>query len=108
LEFQSTRERIVEILRRTQRPLRVEEIAMILGLEPSRKREIYEHLTHIAKTIRRQSSGKEVLIMELPKCRDCGFIFKNLKKPKEPSRCPKCKSERIDPPRFKIVLISNK
>ena len=52
MEFQSTRERIVEILRRTQRPLRVEEIAMILGLEPSRKREIYEHLTHIAKTTR--------------------------------------------------------
>jgi len=106
LEFQSIRERIIDILRKTKRPLGAEEIAMILGLELSRKREIYEHLMHIAKTIRRQSDGKEVLMMELPRCKNCGFIFKGLEKPKEPSKCPKCKSERIEPPRFKIVLIT--
>ncbi|MEM2810799.1 MAG: transcriptional regulator, partial [Candidatus Korarchaeum sp.] len=42
------------------------------------------------------------LLMEPPQCRKCGYIFKDLKKPRKPSKCPKCGSEWISPPRFTI------
>ncbi len=105
-EFMSIRERIVDILRRSDRPLTVHEIALELGLEPGRESEIYEHLEHIAKSIRRESGFREALIMELPRCKKCGYVFRDLKKPRKPSRCPRCKSEWIEPPRFKIERIA--
>lgn len=100
---ETSRERITRLLIETTTPLSAREIALELGLDPrTGERIVYEHLSHIAKTIRRQSGGKLALYMIPPRCRNCGYVFKDLSKPRKPSRCPKCKSERIDPPRFKI------
>ncbi|MEM4718310.1 MAG: transcriptional regulator, partial [Desulfurococcaceae archaeon] len=41
--------------------------------------------------------------LEPPTCRKCGFVFKDLKRPRKPSKCPSCKSEWITPPRFLII-----
>ncbi|RLF21547.1 MAG: transcriptional regulator [Thermoprotei archaeon] len=98
------RQRIIELLRSSAEPLTVDEIVLALDLEPWRAKEVYEHLTHIAKTVRSRSGGGEVLVMTPPYCRSCGYTFKELRKPKKPSRCPRCKSERISPPAFKILL----
>ncbi|MFZ8782857.1 MAG: transcriptional regulator [Desulfurococcaceae archaeon] len=100
-EFLTIRERIIELLRSTSRPLTAREIIEVLGVNIT-DREVYEHLAHIAKTIRSRSQGREVLLMEPPTCRKCGYVFKDLEKPKKPSRCPRCKSEWISPPRFII------
>jgi predicted Zn-ribbon and HTH transcriptional regulator len=100
-DFLTTRERIIELLRSAREPLTAEDIVRILGLEIP-VREVYEHLLHIAKTIRSKSQGREVLLMEPPVCRKCGYVFRDLDKPKKPSRCPRCKSEWISPPRFII------
>ena len=35
-------------------------------------------------------------------CEGCGFVFNKRNKLSKPSRCPSCKSERIEPPRFTI------
>ncbi|RLE53840.1 MAG: transcriptional regulator [Candidatus Methanomethylicota archaeon] len=103
LEFASLRERILEVLKSSNEPLTVNDIIAILDLEPSRRSEVYEHLMHIAKTIRAKSHGQEQLVMIPPKCKNCGYIFTSLKKAKKPNRCPKCKSERISPPAFMII-----
>lgn len=65
-------------------------------------RNVYEHLTYIAKSVWSRSQGREVLLMEPPVCKKCGYVFKDLNKPKKPSKCPRCKSEWISPPRFII------
>mgnify|MGYP000551247459 CR=1 FL=1 len=101
-EFSTLREKIMKLLSETKEPLSVDEICCILNLPLSERDRVYESLIHIAKTIRRQSKGKKQLLMVPPQCRNCGFIFKNLNKPKKPSKCPKCKSQRIDPPKFII------
>jgi predicted Zn-ribbon and HTH transcriptional regulator len=96
----SFRERIIELLMTSSEPLSVNEIARSLEIDPSQSWEIYDHLEHIARTVRAKY-GK-ALLMDPPYCRKCGYTFKDLKKPRKPSRCPKCGSEWIEPPRFII------
>ncbi|RLE81312.1 MAG: transcriptional regulator [Thermoprotei archaeon] len=97
---ESRREKIIKVLSGTSRPLSVYEIAAAIGIyDPREAKTIYEDLRHIAKTIRRKGG---VLYMDPPRCANCGYIFKNLTKPHKPSKCPKCKAERITPPRFII------
>jgi len=97
----TVRERIEALLIESKEPLTAGEISLLLGLD-LKDNEVYSHLTHIAKSIRRRSGGELILYMLPPQCPNCGYIFKNLTKPKKPSRCPRCKGERITPPRFII------
>ncbi|ADV65164.1 transcriptional regulator [Desulfurococcus mucosus] len=99
--FETTRERIARLLREVERPLTVDEIISMLQLNAT-PREVYEDLLHLAKSIHAKSGGSEVLLMEPPRCRKCGYVFKDLGRPRKPSRCPRCKSEWIEPPRFII------
>lgn len=97
---ESRREKIMRVLSETNRPLTVNEIAAAIGIyDPREVKSIYEDLKHIAKTVRRKGG---VLYMESPQCANCGYVFKNLTKPHKPSKCPRCRSERILPPRFTI------
>jgi predicted Zn-ribbon and HTH transcriptional regulator len=98
---ETTREKMIKILRESPQPLTAEDIVVVLDSEDLKPKDVYEHLKHIAKTVKGKRS--ELLVMVPPRCRSCGFTFKELNKPKKPSRCPKCKSERISPPAFKIV-----
>lgn len=108
MEFKSLREKIIKLLRESVEPLSVNDILYRFELEPSRRGEVYNHLSHIAKTVRQQSKGSETLVMIPPKCKVCGYTFKDLGKPRKPSKCPKCGSERIEMPRFKIVKIDQR
>ncbi len=96
------RERIMKLLESSKYPLTADDIINELGLDLS-PNEVYEHLRHIAKSIRRLSNGRKILVMRPPMCRKCGYVFKDINKPKKPSRCPRCKSEWIEPPAFKII-----
>jgi len=100
----TTREKIIEILKTAGRPLTAEEIAGFLGGDIT-PRDVYEHLPHISKSLRARSNGREILVMEPPYCRKCGFEFRELDRPRKPSRCPRCKSEWISPPRFTIIIV---
>ncbi|MFN3268425.1 MAG: transcriptional regulator [Zestosphaera sp.] len=106
MTYQTTREKIMELLISTETPLTVEEIISVLSLKTTPK-EVYEHLEHIAKSVRRIYNNTRVLVMVPPECRSCGYVFKDLEKPKKPSKCPKCRSEKIKPPAFKIVRIQD-
>ncbi|BAB67249.1 MULTISPECIES: transcriptional regulator [Sulfurisphaera] len=95
-DFLSIREKIVLLLKYSERPLTAKEIKKNLGIQ--KEKEVYEHLYHIAKSSKHKDYQ---LIVYLPYCRDCGYIF-NLEIPKKPSKCPRCKSENIEPPKFLI------
>ena len=103
-DFLTLREKIMKLLLESSEPLSVSEIAAYLGLDQRDKRIIYDALLHLAKTIRRKSQYRQQLVMIPPMCRNCGYVFKDLDKPRKPSRCPRCKSERITEPRFKIIV----
>ena len=95
----SRRERIIELLSTTEVPLDVGQIAAALGIDARNARMLYEDLEHIARSLK--GSGM-TLLMVPPTCRACGYVFKDLEKPRRPSRCPRCRSERITTPRFII------
>jgi len=92
------REKIINLLSATDNPLTAYDITVNLDFKID-ELEVYEHLKHIAKTIK---SHGGMLLMKPPACKVCGYVFKELDKPKKPTKCPKCKSERIDPPSFII------
>ncbi len=95
----SRRERIIEILSSAREPLDVSQIAAALGLSASEAGAIYEDLEHIARSLRRSD---KVLLMIPPACRSCGYVFRDLRRLRRPSKCPRCRGERISSPRFII------
>jgi len=95
----SRRERIIELLAAAEEPMDVGQIARELGLDPSEAGSIYEDLEHVARSLR---NSNLVLLMQPPVCKSCGYVFRDLKRLRKPSKCPRCRSERIYPPRFII------
>jgi predicted Zn-ribbon and HTH transcriptional regulator len=64
------------------------------------EKEIPGHLEHLEKSLKAEGS---VLEVQPASCIACGFSFKKRERFSKPSRCPKCGSERIDPPVFSIT-----
>lgn len=61
-----------------------------------------EDLHHLERSLRR---GAERLRVTEPRCLACGFVFRN-RAPKRfstPSRCPRCRSERVLPARLRVA-----
>ena len=88
------RQQIIDLLE--QQPSEAREISQELGIS---EKEVYGHLPHIAKSLPRQ--GKK-LSTQPARCIACGYAFKNRQRFTPPGRCPLCKSERIENPRFSV------
>jgi len=86
------REEITTLLEKE--PLSAHELALRFEALPQ---DIVEDLEHIKKSIKPKK-----LVVIPAKCEDCGFVFKEREKIKKPSKCPKCRGERIFAPLFKI------
>ncbi|MEM0089252.1 MAG: transcriptional regulator [Archaeoglobaceae archaeon] len=84
-------EAILDLLE--EKPMTVRQIILALDLDPSMEKEVYEKLKKASKVLKRR--GKKLLISPAT-CRKCGFEFESIK----PSKCPKCKSEWIEPAKF--------
>jgi len=82
----------------------VEDLARALGLRAEDSKRLYEDIVHVSKTLWRRSGGKIYVAMSPPVCLSCGYVFKDLKRPRKPSRCPRCRSEWIRGPRFLLVV----
>ncbi len=91
--MKSLRERIIDLL--MDNSLTAKEICNLLDLEPNRVKEVYSNIEKIAKIVRKK--GLELMVM-YPRCKNCGFEFSKIKA----SKCPRCKSERIEDARFMI------
>lgn len=88
------RENIVELLR--QKELDAREISGQVGVS---EKDVTEHLVHISRSL----SNRGLKLVTTPaQCYSCGYIFKDRSRPKKPGKCPRCRSEHIDPPRFSI------
>ena len=91
----SVRSELRQVLR--EGPLAARELSARVGIS---EKEVAGHLEHLARSLR-QSGAR--LRVEPARCLVCGFVFKERARLSRPSRCPGCKSERLDPPRFLIV-----
>ena len=86
------REEIVEILSREEKS--AQQLANEFKVDLF---EILEDLKHIKYSIRPRK-----LSVRPSQCKKCDFVFKERSKVKKPSKCPKCKSEWIMAPLFRV------
>ncbi|MEJ2658455.1 MAG: transcriptional regulator [Desulfobacterales bacterium] len=63
------------------------------------EKEVYGHLSHIARSIK--SQGKK-LVIHPAECMGCGYVFEKRRRFTRPGRCPICKSEYISNPMYRI------
>lgn len=89
------RQQLIELLSENEYDAR--DLSQQLGV---RETVVYEHIPHITRSV--NTMGKKLKIIP-SRCAACGYTFKDRKRPAKPSRCPTCKSERIEKPRFYIA-----
>lgn len=65
-----------------------------------REKDVVPHLEHLEKSVRR---SKRRLVIEPAECLQCGFRFEGRRRFKKPGACPRCRSERIEPPVFRLA-----
>jgi hypothetical protein len=85
---------MIELLDKKEMSAR--EISQTIGI---REKEVYAHLSHIARSVTRQ---KKKLMIIPSECLECGFVFEKRKRFTRPSRCPHCKSEHLQNPVYRI------
>lgn len=64
------------------------------------EKEVYEHLSHIQKTI---SKSDRTLTITPAECKKCGFVFKKRERLNKPGKCPICHGEAIKESLFSIL-----
>jgi transcriptional regulator len=92
----TTRQQILQLLEKHEFTAR--EIAEQIQIPA---REVESHLEHLVKSLARHPSKGFLMVPSA--CQDCEYFFAGRKRLTTPSRCPKCRSEFISPPRFRIV-----
>jgi hypothetical protein len=90
---QTVRESLRASLRATEVHLTALELSQAVGVP---HRQVAEHLEHLAR-------GGETLDVLPARCLACAFVFRDRDRFAKPSRCPTCRSERIEPPRFRMA-----
>ena len=92
--MKTIRKQMIELLDKKETGVR--DISQTLRI---REKEVYAHLSHIARSVAAQ---RKKLIIIPAECLVCGYVFENRKRYTRPSRCPHCKSEHIQNPMYKI------
>lgn len=90
----TVRDRIREAL--ALRPHTSLQLSQAVGIPQG---EVAGHLEHLARSLPHQGL---VLEVDPARCVACEFEFEDRRRFGRPSRCPRCKSERIEPPRFSV------
>ena len=75
------------------------ELSQALGI---REKEVAAHLPHIAKS----AKAKKLNWQTQPAyCENCNYSFKDRKRLTPPSKCPRCRSSRIQGPWYRILSL---
>jgi hypothetical protein len=90
------RQAIISSLESAQGPVSFRDLSVELGVS---EKDLPAHMEHVAKTLR--SQGRRLIIIPAS-CRACGHEFGKRTRMTRPSRCPMCKSERIEPQLFTL------
>jgi predicted Zn-ribbon and HTH transcriptional regulator len=80
----------------SQKEMSARELSQEVGI---REKEVYEHLPHMARSV---IPYKKKLYIIPSQCLGCSYVFANRTRFSPPSRCPRCKSEHIENPRYRI------
>jgi predicted Zn-ribbon and HTH transcriptional regulator len=64
------------------------------------EKQVAAHLEHLARSLKARG---ERLRVDPARCPACGFTFRKRERLTAPSRCPVCRSEQIEPPRFAVA-----
>ena len=72
------------------------EISKILRIS---EKEVYTHLEHISRSLKSQNMRLKI---NPAVCLACGFKFEARNRFSSPGRCPKCKGEHIQDPKYII------
>ena len=92
--MQTIRQAMIELLQ--EQPLSALELSQELSLP---EKEVYPHLQHLAR-----APGEGFRFQVLPAvCRKCGFTFTKRERLNTPSRCPVCRGQSIQRPRFALI-----
>ncbi len=78
-------------------PLTARELSGKVGIP---EKQVAGHLEHLGRSLK-AAGGR--LHVEPPRCLDCGFVFRKRDRLSRPSRCPVCRGERVDAPRFALA-----
>jgi predicted Zn-ribbon and HTH transcriptional regulator len=73
------------------------ELSTLVGI---REKDVVGHLEHLERSL--PHAAKRLLVVAA-ECRACGFVFRKRERLSRPSSCPRCRADRIEPPRFRIV-----
>jgi hypothetical protein len=85
------------ILHLSEAEMSAREISGEVGIS---EKEVYEHLSHIARSV---ASQNKTVIINPAKCLGCGYVFEDRRRFTRPGRCPQCKKSHIQSPRFYIA-----
>jgi predicted Zn-ribbon and HTH transcriptional regulator len=92
---QTPRQQMLALL--SQGTYTARELSQTLGIAI---KEVYFHLTHIA----RSAAGQKRKLVTIPcSCLSCGHVFRDRTRLTKPGRCPRCRGERIEDPRFRVT-----
>jgi transcriptional regulator len=64
------------------------------------EKEVYAHLDHIGRSVRSQ---EKKLAVTPARCLECGFVFESRNRLTKPGKCPRCRGEHIEDPRYRVV-----
>jgi transcriptional regulator len=64
------------------------------------EKEVITHLPHVKQSAKHKGY---YFVMKPSTCLKCGFIFEHREKWAKPSRCPKCKGEKLTTPMFGLT-----
>jgi predicted Zn-ribbon and HTH transcriptional regulator len=96
IQTQTVRQRILALL--SEKEMTARELSQYLGI---REREVFDHLTHISRSVAAQGGRLTVLPL---RCLSCGYVFEERKRFTRPSRCPRCKKSHIETPVYHLSL----
>ncbi len=91
----TTRKQMIKLL--SQEECSARDLSQMLRIQ---EKEVYTHLSHIARSVAPQ---KQRLVTMPSRCLSCGYAFDTRKRFTKPGRCPRCRGERIQEPRYRVV-----
>jgi predicted Zn-ribbon and HTH transcriptional regulator len=92
---QTIRQRMTALL--SAEDMSARELSQAMGI---REREVYDHLSHIARSVAAQ--GKRLVIRPFG-CLVCGYVFEDRKRFTPPGRCPSCKRAHLQRPTYRVT-----
>lgn len=95
IPMQTIRRRMTDLL--SKREYRACDLSRELGIK---EKDVFDHLSHISRSV--SANGQKLTIIPAG-CISCGYVFKTRSRFAKPGRCPRCRSERISDPEYRIM-----